>query len=302
MAIKNSKQAARKAGADVETFVSADDPLPGSFEREFRLLLGRHNLHLNLLELAAVAFAKPLPQESEEEKLYIRERAKEHGFHALYPNSTFANARNYLAYSHIAYVFSAGDALCSRLRGTVKMTALANADEDLFKAINKGDSVTRMVAQITLGLMPQKKWSHVAVNDYVKSVKELDYFKVVNRYKQARNRELHGANSWEEEDKEGSESTALLQTPKTKKQANAKAAPEERLTTKNALECSKAWQKVAKWLCRHMLSDEEGQKLLQARFGNLTGKRRGIAAKAFMKETLLYSPQEVGDTMTGLRW
>lgn len=302
MATKNSKRASHKAGVDVETFMSADDPLPGSLEREFRLLLGRHNLHLNLLELAAVSFAKPLPQDLAAEKLYIRERAKEHGFHALYPNSTFANARNYLAYSHIAYVFSAGDALCTRLRATVKMTALANANEQLFKAINKGDSVTRMVAQITLGLMPQKELSRAAVDDQVKRVKELDYFKVVNRYKLARNRELHGANSWEDGDAENPEPTALLQTSKTKKQANAKAVPEERLTTKDALECSKAWQKVAKWLCRHMLSDEEGQMLLQARFGNLRGERREIAARAFMKEALLYSPLEVSDTIRSLRW
>jgi hypothetical protein len=304
MGTKKPPESPSKPIARTDKGKASADRLPGDFAEEFRRRLGRHNLHLALLNLSAEAFASSQPQDTTEEE-YVRQRAKDLGFHSLYPNSSLENARNYLVYAHVAYVFSAGEALCNQLRATAKISVLPTARADLFTLINKGDFVTRMIAQITLSHMPENGGTLIAVNTRVKEVKELEYFQLVNRYKQARNRELHGADNWgDEEEDEGDavQEKNLPQPDKKKRRDDAKAPPIERLTAKDALACSKAWQRVAVWLCRHLLSEKEGLELLEGRFGNLKGTRRQQAATRFMKEALLYSPEEAGDTMNLLRW
>jgi hypothetical protein len=112
------------------------DPLPGKLEREFRLALGKRNIHLNMLDMVTQSFAAILTRQPDE-SAYIRDCAKKVGFLSLYPNTSFASAQSYLLYSHIAYVISAGDMLCKRIRSTDSMRALKRSNEEIFKELMK---------------------------------------------------------------------------------------------------------------------------------------------------------------------
>ena len=59
---------------------------------QFRRSLGRHNLHLNMLEISAQTFADTISKQASEPG-YIRDCAKKMGFHSLYPDASFASAR-----------------------------------------------------------------------------------------------------------------------------------------------------------------------------------------------------------------
>jgi len=61
-------------------------PYPGVLENQFRRSLGKHNLHLNLLEISTREFEQTLQAQVNEAK-YIREKAKLSGFHSELPNS-----------------------------------------------------------------------------------------------------------------------------------------------------------------------------------------------------------------------
>ena len=166
LATKKMKEPLRKPANQSEKTVVVDDPLPGQLEREFRCSLGRHNLHLNMLDVSAQIFADTLSKQPSE-AMYIRECAKDLGFHSLYPDASFASARTYLVYSHIAYVFSAGDMLCDRIRSTGSMKALKKGDTALFNEIDKGDFVRKTLALTVLATMsPERRDAAERVNDF----------------------------------------------------------------------------------------------------------------------------------------
>lgn len=298
---KKKKEHSRKQSNDVSKQKARPktiDPLPGQMEREFRLALGKHNVHLNMLDMVTQSFAAILAEQPDE-STYIRDCAKKMGFHSLYPNTSFASAHSYLLYSHIAYVISAGDMLCKRIRSTDSMRALKRGDAAIFKELDEGDFVTRTVALIVLAMMPPEKRTVAAVKEEAKTVQLLPAFALVNYYRIVRNEELHAAG-----EAERTAADVLSALPVEDIRAQFKTVPQQmgKLSSEDALLCSKAWQSVAKWLCRHMLSDTDGQAIVKKRFGNLDRERRTIAAQKFMQLDLLYSQAEIDATMTGFQW
>lgn len=298
LAMKKTKETLRKPATHSQRIEVVDDPLPGQLAMEFRRLLGRHNQQLNMLDVSAQIFADSISKQPNEAS-YIRECAKKLGFHSLYPDTSFASARSYLVYSHIAYVFSAGDMLCERIRSTGSMKVLKGSDTALFNAIDKGDFVRRTLALTVLASMSQESRDADAVNAQVEQIQKLAPFAVINYYRLIRNEELHAA---DESDRKTDAARDALSETQIKAQYGMMPAPAGQLGSRDALLCSKAWQSVAKWLCRHMLSDAEGHAIMKKRFGRLEAQRRDVAAQKFMKLELLYSQHDINVTMTTLRW
>lgn len=298
MATKKTKETLRKLATQSQGIEVVNDPLPGQLEMEFRRLLGRHNLQLNMLDVSAQIFADTISKQPSEAS-YVRECAKKLGFHSLYPDTSFASARTYLVYSHIAYVFSAGDMLCERIRSTGSMKVLKGADTALFNAIDKGDFVRRTLALTVLASMSPESRQADAVNAQVEQIQTLAPFAVINYYRLIRNEELHAA---DKSDRKTDAARDALPETQIKAQYGTMPAPAGQLGSRDALLCSKAWQSVAKWLCRHMLNDAEGRAIMKKRFGRLEGQRRDVAARKFMKLELLYSQDDVNATISTLRW
>lgn len=295
---KKVKEPIRESATQSQTTEVVEDLLPGQLEREFRRSLGRHNMHLNMLDMSAQTFADTLAEQSSEAG-YLRECAKKLGFHSLYPDVLFASARSYLIYSHIAYVFSAGDMLCDRIRSTASMKALKKSDAALFNEINNGDFVRKTLALTVLATMSPESRSAAAVVAQVERIQALESFALVNYYRLIRNEELHAAG---ESDRRSDAAREALSEERIKAQYGTMPAPADSLRSRDALLCSKAWQSVAKWLCRHMLNDAEAQAIVKKRFGRLEPKRRDAAALKFMTLELLYSGDEINATISALRW
>ncbi|NML14368.1 hypothetical protein [Azohydromonas caseinilytica] len=274
---------------------------PGDMERNFRRSLGRHNLHLALLELAARTFTKKIAEQPSE-SIFIRDIAKTEGFHSLHlQGEAFKNARAYLVFSHIAYVFSAGDALCQRIRSHAEIRTLKTQDQTLARALDEGDFITKTLALTVWASSSPEKRLVSAIQKEAEKIKTTPSFETVNYYRLVRNMELHT---------ESDEGTGILEP-------EWQALPHEAilsryglrpsrygdLNSNDALLCSKAWQDVAKWLCRHVLNDSQITiPLLARRYGNLSHARRKNAATNFMKEALLMSDAEVVDILTELGW
>lgn len=288
-----------KPESQPQTRAGVDNPLPGKLEMEFRRSLGRHNLHLNMLEISAQTFADTISKQPSEAS-FIRNCAKKLGFHSLYPDASFASARTYLAFSHIAYVFSAGDTLCERIRSTSSMKALKNNDAALFNEIDKGDFVKKTLALTVVASMCPKSRDAEAVKAQVVSIQTLGGFALVNYYRLIRNEELHAAG---ESDPRIAAAWDALPEARIKAQyGTMPTAPTGELTASDGLLCSKAWQSVAKWLCRHMVNEIEGQATIKERFGRLKAQRRDAAARKFLKLELLYSEEDIESTMSDIRW
>lgn len=298
MAIKKKKEPLQKRATQLQKSEVVNEPLPGQLDMEFRRSLGRHNLHLNMLELSAQTFADTLSNQPSEAR-YVRDCAKKLGFHSLYPNDSFASARTYLVYSHIAYVFSAGDMLCERIRSTGSMKELKKADETLFNQIDKGDFVKRTLALTVLASMPPDLRRVDAVVVEVEKVQALESFALVNYYRLIRNEELHAAG---ESDRRAADARGVLPEERIKAVYGVMPAPAGQLSSRDALLCSMAWQSVSKWLCRHMLNEAECQSTIKERFGRLEARRRNVAVRKFLKLELLYSLNEIDDTMFSLGW
>lgn len=277
----------------------ARDPLPRTLELQFRRLLGRHNSHLNMLDVSAQTFADLASKEASE-RVYLRDRAKALGFHSLYPYGSFASARTYLVYSHIAYVCSAGDMLCERIRSTKSMRALKNADMKLFNAIDDGDFVTKTVALAVLATMDPDLWSEHAVRLNVERTRSLESFALVNYFRLIRNEEFHATD--ETKSKVAAAWSALPKDRIETRYKTMPTAPNQDASSCDALLCSKAWQDVAKWLCRHMLGSAEVQVIIKQRFRKLEERRRDIAARKFLKLELLYSEEDIDATMSAVKW
>lgn len=292
------KEPIRKPATKSQKTEVVEDPLPGQLEREFRRSLGRHNMHLNMLDMSAQTFADTLSEQTSEAG-YLRECAKKLGFHSLYPDAPFASARSYLIYSHIAYVFSAGDMLCDRIRSTASMKALKKGDAALFNEIDNGDFVRKTLALTVLATMSPERRNAAAIIAQVEQIEPLESFALVNYYRLIRNEELHAAG---ESDRKSAAARDALSEERIKARYGTIPAPAGNLSSRDALLCSKAWQSVAKWLCRHMLNDAEAQAIIKERFGRLEVKRRDAAALKFMKLELLYSGDEINATISALRW
>ena len=292
------KEPVRKPATKSQKLEVVEDPLPGQLEREFRRSLGRHNMHLNMLDMSAQTFADTLSEQPSEAE-YLRECAKNLGFHSLYPDASFASARSYLIYSHIAYVFSAGDMLCDRIRSTASMKAVKKSDAALFNEIDNGDFVRKTLALTVLATMSPETRNSAAVIAQVEQIQLLESFALVNYYRLIRNEELHAAN---ESDRKSAAARATLSEERIKVQYGIIPGAAGKLSSRDALLCSKAWQRVAKWLCRHMLNDADAQAIIKERFGRLEPKRRAAAALKFMGLELLYSSDEINATISALRW
>lgn len=292
-----NKPSVRSAKKEVST-EKVEVVMPGKLEKDFRCALGRHNMHLNMLEVSAQTFAHTLALQPNE-AVYIRECAKKLGFHSLHPDALFASARSYLIYSHIAYVFSAGDMLCDAIRKTESMKNIKREDKDLFNALDTGDFIKKTIA-LTVALMtiPENRKLET-INAEVTRIQGMAPFALVDYYRLIRNEELHTT---------GQVNVRLaanfdaLPADEIKEQFGRMPNLPGSLSTDDALLCSKAWQSVAKWLCRHMLSDTDARAMIEKRFGALGITRRKKAAKRYMELELLYSKIEIDDTIGALRW
>jgi hypothetical protein len=298
LATKKTKEPLQKPVTQLQKTKVVNDPLPGQLEMEFRRSLGRHNLHLNMLELSAQTFADTLSKHPSEAS-YVRDCAKKRGFHSLYPNTSFASARTYLVYSHIAYVFSAGDMLCDRIRSTGSIKALKKDDVALFNQIDKGDFVRKTLALTVLASMPPERRHADAVIVQVEKIQALESFALVNYYRLIRNEELHAAG---ESDRRTVDARGALPEERIKTVYGMMPAPLGQLSYRDALLCSKAWQSVSKWLCRHMLSEAESQATIRERFGRLEAQRRNAAVRRFLELELLYSKNDIDATVSALGW
>ncbi|GEM_PF-2288915 len=274
--------------------------LPGRLERNFRQLLGRHHVHLGMLELSAQIFADSLAGQSSE-AVFIRECAKKQGFHTLHPHKSFASARSYLVYSHIAYVFSAGDVLCENIRSTDRLKRIkTEAVGNLSTELNKGDFVRKTLALTLLAGMPAKDRTADAVSAAVEREQLRESFALVNYYRLIRNEELHtegemtqaSISAWE----------TLPRVSILDRYGRMPSAPADQPVAADALLCSQAWQDVAKWLCRHMWSDSEVQALIKKRFGNRRGERRSIAVRRYLALELLHSTEDIETAMASVSW
>ena len=298
MASRNLRERVRRPDHSGSQSTRVDDPLPGQLEEDFRILLGRHNLHFNLLEVAAHTFADTLATQSDE-AAYIRGRATKVGQHSLYPHSSFASARNYLIYSHISYVFSAGDVICKRIRSTTRMKALKTGSKALFDDINTGDFVRKTLALAGLGTLPPEQRDAATVNAKVEQVQAQGSFALVDYFRLIRNGELHAKG--ESEQRALKARTALPEGRITALYGEMPSSADQ-LSARDALLCSKAWQDVARWLCRHMINDVDAQAILKNRFGRLHAPRREVAAKKFMQLQLLYSQEDIRAGLSAMGW
>jgi len=298
LASKKPKERDRRPNAQSQKTEEVVDPLPGQLEEKFRRSLGRHNLHFDMLEVSVQTFANTLSQQPEE-ATYIRGQAKKLGFHSLYPDATFASARAYLIYSHIAYVFNAGDVLCEGIRSMSSMKALKGSNPVMFNEIDTGDFVRKTLALVVLAAMSPESRDAVSVNARVlQLVKTHASFALVDYFRIVRNEELHG------DGVAGLRvSAARNALPVDLIRGRYSEMPSAvALSARDALLCSKAWQGVAEWLCRHMLSDAEAQALLKGRFGRLAANRRETAARRFLELQLLYSEDDINTMLFTLSW
>lgn len=277
---------------------------PGEIERKFRLLLGRHNHYLNMLEISVEIFSKELKNKPNEAG-YIRELAKSLGFHSLHPQSAgFTNSRRYLSFSHIAYLFSAGDAMCKRVRSHWYLKALKGKHTSLFNGIDSKDFITKTVNLVIFSSQNQSLSKAEEVIEQSKIISSMPSFSVLNYYRLVRNEELHAVES--EDDKQASYDVwKNLPLDSINDKFAIKPNEPDLLTVEDALLCSKAWQDAANWLCSNMLNiDEVCIPLLKTQFGRLGSDKdkRAASARQFMKQELLLPPKKVDDILTSINW
>jgi hypothetical protein len=78
LATKKTKKPRREPAIQPQKTEGADNPRPGKLELEFRRSLGRHNLHLSMLEISAKTFADTLSKQPRE-ACFIRDCDKKLG-------------------------------------------------------------------------------------------------------------------------------------------------------------------------------------------------------------------------------
>jgi hypothetical protein len=298
LASKKPQEPSSRPNAPSQKPAKTADKLPGQLEKGFRCSLGRHNLHFNMLEVSAQTFANTASLQSSEAG-YIRDQAKRLGFHSLYPDTTFASAHAYLIYSHIAYVFNAGDVLCDRIRSNSSIKALKGSNTALFNQIDKGDFVRKTLALALLVTMSPDSRDADIVNARVEHLVQTNpSFALVDYFRIVRNEELHGDDASRQ-----SVAAARDALPEGLIKARFGHMPSAgEPVARDALLCSKAWQGVAEWLCRHMLNDAEARAILKDRFGRLESKRREDAARRFLELQLLYSGSDAAAMLSTLNW
>ena len=276
---------------------------PAQLEQKFRFALGAHNAHLNLLELAFRSFRASLPQgpQGPGEDEYIRGLAKSHRLHSFYPSSaTVPEAHSYLFATHLAYVFSAADAYCKKIRKHPLLRGRRDKYEKIYDELNQGDFVTKTVALTLLTWVEESTISTEFLQEKTQSVMKEPFFAVINYYRLVRNEDLHAAE--EDEDLKAEEAWNALDKSSIKRFYKDQPSRGQELSAADALLCSKAWQAGIKWICRHMRPDADAQSILKLRFGRLIPERRKVAAEKYMRAEFLYAPAEINDTLQALKW
>ena len=275
-------------------------PLPGEIENAFRKNLGRHNLHLNLLEIAIRSFEEAV-RENGDEPGYVRKQAKMFGFHSLHPEAvTLKAAHSNLIASHIAYITSAGDLMCQTVRSNPHIKTLKGQYQVLFNQIDKGDFVRKTVALAVFASSSHEERKLERIKARVGQVSQMPCFALVDYYRLIRNDELHAAG------KVDADSEDAIRLPDMSVIGNAygfKPKTSKELTAADALVCSKAWQGVATWLCRNMLNEaDHHMPELKRRFGHLAGERRKTGARNFMMQAFLFSKEDAARMLESLGW
>jgi hypothetical protein len=275
-------------------------PSPGEIEKAFRRNLGRHNLYLNLLEIATRSFEEAVCDNGDEPG-YVRQQAKRFGFHSLHPEAvTLKAAHSSLIASHIAYIASAGDVMCQTVRSSPHIKILKGQNTNLFNAIDKGDFVRKTVALVVFASSNRQERELAQIEARTRQVSQMPCFALVDYYRLIRNDELHNAGIVD------ADSEDAIRQPDMSVIGNAygfKLKSANELTAADALVCSKAWQGVATWLCRNMLNEAEQQiPELKRRFGHLAGGRRAMGARNFMMQAFLFSREDAARMLVSLGW
>lgn len=274
--------------------------LPGQIESKFRRKLGRHNLCLNLLQIATRSLEKDA-RESGSEALYVREKAKEYGFHSLHPEAvSIKSAKSSLFASHIAFIMSSGDVMCKEVRSSPYIKRLKSEYTNLYYSINTGDFIKKTVSLVVMASLPPNSRAHQIITERTGAVLKKPCFALADYYRLLRNDELHAEGAIE------SDFEGASRKPDTSLIGNAYGFQDKSsigLTSEDALICSKAWQDIAKWLCRNMFNEEEQQiPELKRRFANLQGPRRTTGARNFMEQAFLFSAVESEAMLATLGW
>jgi hypothetical protein len=274
--------------------------LPGEIEKTFRRHLGRHNLHLNLLEIATRSFEEAVRANGDEPG-YVRQQAKSFGFHSFHPEAvTLKAAHSNLIASHIAYIASAGDVMCQTVRSSPHIKILKGQNTALFNAINQGDFVRKTVALVVFASTNHEERELAQIEARTRQVSQMPCFALVDYYRLIRNDELHKAGIVDDDSEDA------IRLPDMSVIGNAygfKLKTSKELTAADALVCSKAWQGVATWLCRNMLNEAE-QLIpeLKRRFGHLAGERRATGSRNFMMQAFLFSKEDAARMLDSLSW
>ena len=280
------------------------EEFPGEIEQKFRLLLGQHNHHLNMLEISIEMFSKELSAQTNKDE-YIRELAKKLGYHSLHPQkSGFENSRKYLTFSHIAYLFSAGDAMCNKVRSHSYLKGVKGKHTSILRVIDKGDFIRKTVNLVILSSQNEEVRDSKEVLKESSQTLSLPGFSVLNYYRLVRNEQLH--TTVDDCDNQASYDVwENLEFEAIKDKFKIKPNQPDSLSVEDALLCSKAWQDAALWLCSHMLNiDEACIPILKRQFGRLGSDKykQTRSARQFMKQKLLLPPKKIDDILDSIQW
>jgi hypothetical protein len=276
------------------------DLFPGEIEGLFRENLGKVNQYLTVLELSARSFDELLKTQASEAQ-FMRNLAKRHGFHSFYPEQvTHVHARKYLLSAHMAYLFSAGDVLCKAIRADSHIKSLKRENKEQFNEFDKGDFLTKTLALCIWSSAASDKNTTKEILATLTKLQIEPCFATVNYYRLIRNEELHEVDT--DSGNRASNAFSLLPLQQIVDCYHLSPHQPSNLTPDDVLLCSKAWQDVALWLCRHMLSEGVCRSMIEKRYGFLTQARRINGASAFMKQALLFNAVEINDMISTLGW
>lgn len=293
-----------KVAAVLKREVSVREDFPGEIERKFRLFLGGHNHYLDMLEISVEIFSRELSKQPNE-VIYVRGLAKNLGYHSLHPQSLgFANSRKYLISSHIAYLFSAGDAMCKKVRSHSYLKALKGENTIVFNEINTGDFIRKSVNLVIFSSKNKDERKAKEILEQSNKIFSLASFSVINYYRLVRNEELHSVES-EDDKQQANDVWESLPLVSIKNKFAITPNKPDSLTLEDALLCSKAWQDVAHWLCSNMLNiDDVCIPLLKRNFGRLGSDKtkQDLSARQFMRQALLLPQQKIDDILGSIKW
>ncbi len=269
---------------------------PSEIERNFRSILGRLSPHLCLLDVAAENFALQMRQTKHAEP-FLRQQAKHFGHTRLYTaHLQFSTAQRFMHLSHIAYIFSCGDALCRQLRSHPYIKARMDPG-----VAPKGDFLRKTLYLLLQASSPKKGRTNPVSDSELTNVLGNASFSLVDYYRLVRNDELHAA----EENGETTSDTRFGDLPMREIQKQYGISPRRpsEIQFDDVLLCSRAWQDISRRLCSQIFGVEDYiVPALRKRVGNDCGARRENGARALLRQEFLLEEVLIDDILSNLGW